>query len=247
MPSDLPSLDGAALFLDFDGVLVDFAPAPDLVRPEPYIVDTLAALRERLDGALAIVTGRTLVDIDRFLNPLELPAAAQHGREIRMPGGVAEESMPPDLSAEEAAVRDFVNAHDGTAAERKSASVGLHYRQAPEHEAEARVLMERLAAARDDLALMRGKMIFELKEAGVHKGLGVETLMAVEPFAGRTPVMVGDDVTDEDGFRAARALGGHGVKVGEGETDACHRAPDLWAVHDWLRAAARPFPTGAPA
>ena len=238
LPSpDLPSLDGAALFLDFDGVLVDFAPAPDLVRPEPYIVDTLAALADRLDGAVAMVTGRPLADIDRFLAPLTLPAAGQHGREVRLPSRPAVEAVPPDLSAEEEAVRAFVVDHPGTAAERKSAAVGLHYRQAPEHEQAARDLMERLADARDELTLMRGKMIFELKEAGVHKGLGVETLMRGKPFKGRTPVFVGDDVTDEDGFRAAQALGGAGVKVGEGATEATHRVPDLWTVHRWLREA----------
>ena len=239
MTPDLPSLDGAALFLDFDGVLVDFAPAPDLVQPEPYLVDVLRALHDRLGGALAVVTGRPLADIDRFLAPLSLPAAGQHGRETRLPGQAAEEALPPDLTAQEKAIRDFVAAHEGTAAERKSGSVGLHYRGAPEHEAAARDLMESLLDGRDDLALMRGKMIYELKEKGVHKGLGVETLMAVAPFAGRRPVFVGDDVTDEDGFRAAQALDGDGVKVGEGETVAHHRAADLWAVHDWLRAAAR--------
>lgn len=237
MSGDLPSLDGAALFLDFDGVLVDFAPAPDLVKPEPYLVETLQRVSERLDGALAIVTGRPLADIDRFLAPMQPPAAGQHGREIRLPGQAAEESLPPDLTKEEAAVRAFVADRDGTAAERKSGSVGVHYRQAPQHEAAARELMEGLLATRDELMLMRGKMIYELKEKGVHKGLGVETLMAVAPFAGRRPVMVGDDVTDEDGFRAAQSFGGAGVKVGEGETEAHHRAADLWAIHQWLKEA----------
>ena len=235
---DLPPLDAStALFLDFDGVLVDFAPAPDLVRPEDYLVPVLGALQLKLDGALAIVTGRPLVDIDRFLAPLKLTAAGQHGREIRLPGEEATEALPPDLDAEFEAVKAFVAEHPGTASERKTGAVGIHYRKAPEHREDARKLMGDLLAHRDDLALMSGKMIYELKEKAVHKGLGVRTMMALEPFAGRTPVFVGDDVTDEDGFRAAQAMGGTGIKVGEGETEARTRVDGLRAVHDWLKGA----------
>ena len=236
---DLAAMDGgAALFLDFDGVLVDFAPAPDLVRPEPFLVPTLETLQEKLDGALAIVTGRPLADIDRFLAPLVLPAAGQHGRELRVPGGEATEALPPPLDDEFAAVEAFVAEHPGTAAERKSGAVGIHYREAPQYRDEARALAERLLEGRDDLVLMSGKMIFELKERGVHKGLGVETMMALTPFEGRTPVFVGDDVTDEDGFRAAQAMGGIGIKVGEGDTEARVRVADLATFQDWLQAQA---------
>ena len=236
--TDLPPLDdAAALFLDFDGVLVDFAPAPDLVKPEDYVVPVLGALQLKLGGALAVVTGRPLADVDRFLAPLKFTAAGQHGREIRLPGQEATEALPPDLDAEFEAVQAFVKSRPGTASERKTGSVGLHYRQAPEHGEDARRLMGDLLAKREDLALMSGKMIYELKEKGVHKGLGVRTLMALEPFAGRTPIFVGDDVTDEDGFRAVQEIGGIGIKVGEGETAAKLRADDLHAVHDWLRGA----------
>ena len=127
--------------------------------------------------------------------------------------------------------------HPGTASERKTGAVGLHYRQAPEHRDEAEALMRDLLSRRDDLMLMSGKMIFELKEKGVHKGLGVETLMRLEPFASRRPIFVGDDVTDEDGFRAVQARGGVGIKVGEGDTAAERRVPDLATLHAWLREA----------
>ena len=236
--TDLPPLDDTtALFLDFDGVLVDFAPAPDLVRPEDYIVPTIGALQLKLGGAVAIVTGRALADIDRFLAPLVLPAAGQHGREIRMPGEEATEALPPDLDAEFEAVEAFVRSHPGTAAERKTAGVGVHYRQAPEHQEDARKLMGDLLSKRDDLTLMSGKMIYELKEKHVHKGVGVETMMALEPFGGRTPIFVGDDVTDEDGFRAVQARGGTGIKVGEGDTEAKLRVDSLADIHHWLRGA----------
>ena len=236
--TDLPPLDStAALFLDFDGVLVDFAPAPDLVEPEHYLVPTIGALQLKLEGAVAVVTGRPLRDIDHFLAPLKLPAAGQHGREIRLPGEEATEALPPDLDAEFAAVEAFVRDHPGTASERKTGAVGLHYRKAPEHGEEAHKMMGDLLSHRDDLVLMSGKMIYELKEKGVHKGQGVDTLMALKPFAGRRPIFVGDDVTDEDGFRAVQAHGGVGIKVGEGDTEAAQRVAGLRDIHDWLRGA----------
>ena len=229
-----PLCDEHALFLDFDGVLVDFAPRPDLVKMKSDVVDALQAARRGLDGALAVVTGRNFEDIDRFV-PLSLPGAGNHGRQLRMPGGFTQPVQDAELDREFEAIEAFVAGHPGTRSERKPGGVGVHYREAPHAEDDARAMMEALEAERDDLKLMRGKMIFELKEAHVHKGLGVEKLMAVPPFAGRVPVFVGDDVTDEDGFRAVQERGGFGIKVGEGETVAHHRVPDLRTIHEWLK------------
>jgi trehalose 6-phosphate phosphatase len=238
-PRDLaPRRD--ALFLDFDGTLVDIAPTPDSVRPAPGLPDLLDALSRRLGGALAIVTGRPVEAVDRFLSPLRLPVAGLHGRDRRLADGSRERGAV-DRGAVDAArvrLRALAERWPGTVIEDKGESVALHYRQAPE--AGAAALEEALAIEAGSggaLRLVPGKMVVELVPAGADKGAAVLALLDLPPFRGRVPVFAGDDVTDEAGFAAVNRLGGLSVRVGPapGATSAARAAvPDVPALHAWL-------------
>ncbi len=170
-----------------------------------------------MGGAVAVVTGRRLDDVDRILDPLRLPAAAEHGAILR-PDGQAAPRHTPTAMAPEAWRREaaaFVEAHPGTLLEPKSAGFVLHYRMAPEHGAAAEALLRRMAEAGAGFELLRADHAWELRPGGIHKGLGVRALMEQPAFAGRWPLFIGDDVTDEDGIAAAEALGGQGFLVPE--------------------------------
>lgn len=220
--------NGMALLLDLDGTLLDFAPTPDAVEVPPALPVALARLQHRLGGALAIVTGRPVAQIDALLPGL--PAVAgEHGGAIRhSPNGPLERAdhLPvPDawLATAEAALA----AHPGTLLERKPHGVALHFRRAPEAGPALRALAEVLLAQLSSHALLAGNMVWEVRPRGIHKGNAVRALMARPPFAGRTPLFVGDDVTDEDAITAARAMGGIGLKV-----DETFGTPQ--GVRDWL-------------
>ncbi len=234
---------GCALFLDFDGTLVDLAPEPDAVVVPPGLVDTLAGIRARLGGALAVVSGRAVAAIDTFLHPLDLPVAGVHGSERRDGEGRMTLAPTPRLDRVEQAAAALVNAHPGLALEAKRGALALHYRQAPQLETLCREAMQAAVAASPGLVLLEGKMVFEAKSAGASKGLAIEAFLRETPFVGRRPVFFGDDSTDEAGFAAAQQAGGIGVKVGAGATQAQHRiaGPDRLrrSLADWLQAAAR--------
>lgn len=230
-----------ALFLDFDGTLVEIAPTPEAVRPAATLVEVLAALERATGGALAIVTGRKLEDIDHFLGPLRLPAAALHGRDRRLADGARERREAPAaaLAAAREELGRVVAAHTGAMIEDKGDSLALHYRAVPEAGEAALAAAERVVAASDGALLaVPGKMVVELVPAGETKGTAVEAMMTAAPFAGRTPVFVGDDVTDEAGFAAASQLGGLGIRVGEPKaTAATAGVADVPTLHAWLGAA----------
>ncbi|MDF1486452.1 trehalose-phosphatase [Ramlibacter sp. H39-3-26] len=253
-PAALPLLDARyALFLDFDGTLVDIAPRPDAVRVPPGLAGALGALQAALGGALAIATGRPLADIDRFLAPLVLPAAGEHGALLRFADGRTENlAQPPDLGPALAAAQALVQAHPALLLERKQAGVALHYRHAPELEALCRAALLQAVQAMPGMALLEGKCVLEVKLRGIDKGRALQALMSTPPFAGRVPVFAGDDVTDESAIVAAQALGGAGIKVGAGASAAGWRCNDPQAVRAWLLGTARAWapaasiPTGAP-
>ena len=231
----LPPLTTAhALFLDFDGTLTELAPRPDAVRVASGLAPTLSALQALLGGALAIVTGRTEADIDGFLAPLRLPLASEHGAQYRLADGSHTTAQAPDLGPALQAARDLAAQHPGLLVEAKRTSMALHYRQARHLEALCRDTLERALHGIDGVELLRGKCVLEVKPRGVHKGQAIVDFMAQPPFAGRTPVFVGDDVTDEAGFAAVQALGGWGIKVGEGPTVARHRCMTPAALRGWL-------------
>ncbi len=243
MPDDPPALDleHAALFLDYDGTLVGIAPTPAEARADEALLALLAQLQERLGGALAIVSGRGVADIDRMLAPLRLTVAGLHGLELRPRQAATLEDVAGDplLIPARAALAAFAARHPGTLVEDKRLSLALHYRLAPEATLSAERLAERLAAeSAGALRLQRGKMVVELLPAGRDKGRAIGDLLGLAEFAGRRPVFVGDDVTDEAGFRMVNARDGVSVRVGEaaGETDARHRLADVGALQSWLHA-----------
>ena len=240
---DPPPLSAsAALFLDFDGTLVPIAPRPQDVRVPAWVQPGLRALSNRLAGALAIVSGRPLAQLDEFLAPLRLPAAGAHGAEWRGASGRITRRLDDPPPTVVHAARVLVAAHAGLILETKPSGFSLHYRARPELETECRdALFAALAALPEASAVwqfLHGHCVFELKQRSVSKGLAVRALLAQAPFAGRQPVFVGDDVTDEDGIAAVQEAGGFGVRVGGGESQARYRLADPGAVGEWLVTAA---------
>lgn len=211
----LPELRRTALLLDLDGTLIDIAPAPDLVVVPPGLVDTLRALRERLGGALAVITGRPVETIDRLLRDAPYAVAGEHGGAVRhAPGEDVERArqagVPDDLLNE---ARKLERAHPGALLEVKASGFTLHYRAVPDAGAELRAGLEALLRGSTELELLSGKMMWEVRPFGIDKGNAVRALMARAPFAGRVPVFIGDDVTDEAAIEAAEAMGGVGLRV----------------------------------
>lgn len=189
-----------------------------------------------MSGALAIVSGRRIEDLDRFLSPLSFAAAGVHGLERRRrPRGEIEMLAGPETLA---GIRGMLEAHcavgDGLQLEDKGTALVLHYRTCPEREDEAKALMRSATAGREDLVVMEGDGIVEVHPAGMDKGKAVEDLMASRVFAGRMPVYAGDDVTDEFALKVVREAGGVSVKVGEAPSVAEFRLADVAALHRWL-------------
>jgi len=224
------------LFLDLDGTLLDLAPTPTSVVIPDGLVDDLRRLRDRLGGAVAIVTGRPLEDVDRMLAPLRLPVAGNHGASARLPDGTTQTLapvalLPPDwLPRAQAACTPW----PGTLVEPKPYSLALHYRLAPDRERDILDLAAVLAAERpEDYEILKAHYAYELRPRQASKGLALERLMELAPFNGRVPVFIGDDVTDESGREAARRLGGIGLDVAPTFGGSAAR------VREWLGAGAR--------
>lgn len=224
-----------ALFLDFDGTLAELAAQPEAVKIAPDLVLILTQLSVQLDGALALVSGRPLKDLDGFLVPLRLPAAAEHGAQRRTVSGELVCLAAPDLRRVISRLTAFTNEHSGLRLEIKSATVALHYRHAPELEPLCLQVMLEAVSATPGLELLRGKCVIEIKPVGISKGSAIRSFMAEAPFAGRLPLFAGDDLTDEAGFTAVQLSGGEGIKVGEGATFAHYRCPAPAAVRAWLQ------------
>lgn len=225
-----------ALFLDFDGTMVDIAPQPHAVHVPPPLVDSLATLNEYLGGALAVISGRPIAQIDDFLAPLRLPVAGVHGAERRGADGTLELLNTHPLDDVEAAARALVERHPALLVECKRGSVALHYRQAPELEAECLRAMREAVAGSPGISLLQGKMVVEAKPGGASKGRAIESFLREAPFTGRLPVFIGDDITDEVGFSTVQRLGGLGIKVGAGPSVAWQRLADPGALRQQLEA-----------
>ena len=228
---------GSALFLDFDGTLVEIAAQPEAVVVPDGLVATLEALQVYLGGALAVISGRPMNQIDNFLTPLRLPIAGVHGTERRgLDGEVTLLSTHP-LQLVEKAAHVLVLQHPALRVENKRGSLALHYRQAPELESLCLDAMQDAVSQSPGLTLLRGKMVLEAKPGGASKGHAIEAFMNEQPFAGRLPVFVGDDHTDEVGFAAVQRLGGLGVKVGDGASVAWQRIATPATLRGELRQA----------
>jgi trehalose 6-phosphate phosphatase len=227
-----------ALFLDVDGTLLDIAARPDQVDAHQVDAALVAGLQRAAGGALALVSGRSLEQLDRMFAPLRLPAAGQHGFERRDARGRRHRHRFPveTLAPAKAALREFAGRHPGVVMEDKGASVALHYRLAPQQEQAALDAVRRAAAPLGSAVhTQAGKMVWELKPAGADKGTAIDEFMREAPFAGCKPVFLGDDVTDEHGFLVVNRLGGHSIKVGAGESAARWRLADPQAAREWLR------------
>lgn len=239
LPAPKPlRLGGAALFLDLDGTLAPIAARPQDVRPEPRRTRLLEALNAGLDGRLAVVSGRTLSDVDRILERRVACVAAVHGLVRRdFDGQMLEVPPHPELAASVRRLREFASQDSGLLVEEKGSSAALHFRLARAYAADARALAHQIAAE-TGLVLQEGDMVEELRTPGPTKGDSVRAFMEAPRFAGATPVFVGDDATDEHGFDAVRRLGGFGVLVGPArQTHAAFRLETVDAVMSWLEAA----------
>lgn len=235
-PPDL--LEGAALFLDFDGTLVDLAETPDSIRVSPDLGPLLERLRRRLDGRLAIVSGRSLADLERHVPASGIAFSGSHGLEIGLADGT---KLPLSVSIGLDDVREkvaaFAAAAEGLLVEEKPAGIALHYRQAPDQSERALELMDRLARERD-WTVQQGNMVVELRPRGATKGDALRAFMTEPEFMAARPVFVGDDLTDEHGFEAAAGMKGAGILVGAfRQTAASYRLESVQAVREWLRAA----------
>ena len=227
-----------ALFLDLDGTLLELASRPELVEVPESLLQLLTRLNDGLDGALALISGRALNNMDLVMAPLRLTSAGSHGLEMRqgdssMLSVASPISVPHEVTQR---LKELARECPGLLIEPKTAGIAVHFRQAPLHAERVReVLHELVGTLGSDFELLDGKMLLEMRPAGAHKGLAIEQFMQLPPFAGRTPVFLGDDITDEDGFYVVNELGGYSARVGTAPGSvARYRLSDVTAVHGWL-------------
>jgi trehalose 6-phosphate phosphatase len=234
-PAPQASLDWC-LFLDVDGTLVELTDTPF----EPHASDDLRAIlrqvAERLGGAVALVSGRSIGYLDALFAPLRLPSAGLHGVERRKASGAMHGASFQDsqLDGARAALADLVRTHAGTLLEDKGRTVAIHFRKAPQFESELRESVTAIAALLGgNYHVQPGSMMFEIKPRGFNKGGAVKAFMREPPFSGRTPVYVGDDLTDIDGFKVVDDQGGISIAVGD-RVGGRYRLDDPAAVRAWL-------------
>ncbi len=228
----------SALFLDVDGTLLEFAETPMAVRVPVRLRELLCSLQAACGGALALVSGREIATIDRLFGLPELAVAGLHGLECRDGGGVQRRRAGGGkaFAALEQRLRQFVREHPGVILEHKRVALAVHYRAAPaQAPAVAALAAELEAELPTEFRIQRGHMVVEVRPAGADKGVAIEEFLAIAPFAGRCPVFIGDDLTDEHGFEVVNAASGVSIKVGGGATAARYRLADPAAVHQWLR------------
>lgn len=233
----IPS-DPFCLFLDVDGTLLDIAARPDGVVVPASLREALAALSQDLDGAVALVSGRTVADIDRLFAPLRLRASGVHGAEMRLDpeGGVHvanEHRLPPDAVA---ALRAIAGRYMGTLVEDKQFSVAVHYRATPESGPALRKDLDVFVASTggQGCRILPGHMVFEVKRMGFDKGVAIASFQSRPPFQGRRPIFIGDDVTDLPGFERVSALGGFAYSVTTPRAGTSAHFPDPRSVRTWL-------------
>lgn len=231
--------DQWALFLDVDGTLLTIAETPLGVHIPDSLRTLLDELRTRFEGALALISGRSIETLDHFFAPLRLCASGVHGCERRTFSG---DVIRPDVATRSLieARKDltrFVQSHEGLLLEDKGYGLAVHFRLAPALDDEVHARMsETLQRLGPEFRLQAGKFVYEVRPAHWSKGTSVAAFMQEDPFQGRRPIYIGDDVTDEDAFVAVNALDGVSIRVGEAtNTVANHRLPDVAAVHRWLQ------------
>ncbi|MSO90469.1 MAG: trehalose-phosphatase [Acetobacteraceae bacterium] len=231
----LPTLDQAALLLDLDGTLLDIAPTPDSVVVPTTLLETLTKLRARLSGALAVISGRSIEQVDTLLHAIPTAASGEHGGALRRsPHSPIERPALPSAPTHWLTTAEHLHAaHPGTLLERKARGFVLHYRLAPDAGGPIyATLAPMVAAGTAEFVLMAAHMAWEVRPIGADKGSAVRQIMTHPPFAGRRPIFIGDDVTDRDAIAAAEAMGGAGLFL-----------PDIFgcpgSLRAWLAHAAR--------
>ena len=228
---------GVSVLLDLDGTLAPLMPRPHDVVPVAARTALMKRLAERLGGRVAIVSGRTIAEVDRVLEGSVAAVAGVHGLERRRADGQLERAHPDQaLDIVRAELPVLLTRYPGLVTEDKGLSITIHYRLTPEAGPAVDAFAHEVAA-RTNLVLQPGHAVAELRGAGAGKGAAIRAFMVETPFAGTTPIYIGDDKTDEDGFTAADALGGFGVLVGEARPTAATRGlEDVDAVLAWLSA-----------
>lgn len=227
-----------AYFLDIDGTLIEIADSPDAVYVDKALLRLVARLYRASGGAVALVTGRSIAEIESRLGPLPLPISGQHGLEWRDTGGQVWIRAASPVETRQAiidALRPVLVRHPGLLLEDKGITLALHYRAAPHLAAYVHRLMEALAASGGvALEVQRGKCVVELKPAGFDKGTAVSAYLAAPPFQSRCPVFIGDDLNDEHAFAEVNRMDGVSIKVGPGPSCARYRLENVSAVRRWL-------------
>lgn len=233
-----PALSGGlwAFFFDVDGTLATIQERPEAVSIPQSARDALQSLAQLSEGAVALVSGRPVTQLDALAAPLHLPLAGVHGAERRDASGTLhQQTLPAEVTRELAAQLQRALADlPGTHLENKGMAFALHYRQAPHYEHQVLHLAAELAERFPQLVQQPGKCVVELKPQGTDKGAAIRAFMQEAPFAGRTPVFIGDDLTDEAGFMAVNAMQGISVKVGAGSSVARYRLQAVEDVWQWL-------------
>jgi trehalose 6-phosphate phosphatase len=205
--------DSSAYFFDVDGTLLELRRRPEEVVADEHLRGLLTRLRTAAGGAVALVSGRSIADLDRIFDPLTLPAAGLHGADIRFPDGSRRAARADLMDEVRPLVASFAASHDGIWLEDKGATLAIHFRERPELAGEVLAFLSQFQQGRD-LAVQEGKMVVELKSAAHDKGTAIKTLLAQKPFKGRCPLFVGDDLTDEHGFAEVQRAGGIAVRIG---------------------------------
>jgi trehalose 6-phosphate phosphatase len=242
---DISSLrrENVAFFLDFDGTLADFSDDPAAVALPPAERRSLEKLQQATGSAIAIISGRSIADLERLTAPLQLPLAGVHGLERRnADGGIV--CVPVNETALQKArnrLRSFSLGHAGILVEEKPGSIALHYRKRPELETPCMAIVRTIVGENPGLQLLHGKMVMEIKAGHATKADAIRAFMQEEPFRERHPVFAGDDATDEDAFPAMKTLGGTSIKVGPGPTLATYRAASIDEFRSWLGQVATNF------
>ena len=232
-------LTKTALFLDVDGTLLEIQDHPDAVVSSPALREMLAKIARRLDGALALISGRPIAEIDRIFEPLVLPAAGGHGVELRyQDSDCIQRTTVVVPGALMDRLQAFVDANPGLLLERKPNGVALHYRRRPDLTTAVVELLDQESQLLDGAFIaMTGKMVVEFVPHGYDKGRAIRTFLDQKPFRGRSPVFVGDDVTDEAGFTVVNELGGHSFRIGSSrDSAAMFSLADVRTTQSWLAA-----------
>lgn len=233
-PMQLPGHD-YVLFLDFDGTLVDIAPEPDAIAVDDRLPGLLYGLQKQFSGRLVILTGRDASDIKTFLPSFSGPIYGSHGLELEFQGALSPSTGKlPDARPLNTAAAEFCDGDSTLLVEPKKWGPAIHFRADPSREPEVRSFLEDLSKGSETLEVQTAKCALELRPSGADKGTAIRDAIDRFGWSGKSAIHIGDDTTDEDAFAAIARIGGFGVKVGDGETQAQYRLPSPQSVYDLL-------------